>query len=136
MGLVVFLLILASLFGLFYYAYKVQSSEERKVAAMSLEERTKYQGERAAYWRDRETSRENQAAESMHGPLNPHIICPHCQTKGAVRTMPVKKKAGISGGKATAALMTGGLSMFATGLSRKETLTRAHCENCNSTWSF
>ena len=70
------------------------------------------------------------------GPVSPAYICPHCQTKGFVRTMPVKRKRGISGAKATAGLLTTGLSVLATGLSRKEGLTQAHCGNCNSTWDF
>jgi len=70
------------------------------------------------------------------GGVRPAMICPHCQTKGAVRTMRVRRKRGISGGKATGALLTGGLSLLATGLSRKETLTQAHCDTCNSTWDF
>ena len=70
------------------------------------------------------------------GNINPILICPHCQTKGFVRTVPVKRKKGISGAKATGALLTFGVSMLATGLSRKETMTQAHCENCGSTWDF
>ena len=68
------------------------------------------------------------------GAVSPAYICPHCQTKGFVRTMPVKRKKGISGAKATGAILTLGVSMLATGLSRKEGLTQAHCGNCNSTW--
>jgi len=73
---------------------------------------------------------------SKWGPIKPAYICPHCQTKGSVRTMPVKRKQGISGAKATGAVLTLGVSMLATGLSRKETMTQAHCDNCNSTWDF
>lgn len=70
------------------------------------------------------------------GQKNPAMICPHCQTKGAVRVKRVDRKKGISGGKATAALLTGGVSMLATGLSRKEEWTHAKCENCASEWDF
>lgn len=70
------------------------------------------------------------------GAISPVYICPHCQTKGFVRTTPVKRKKGISGAKATGAILTLGVSMLATGLSRKEGLTQAHCGNCNSTWDF
>jgi transcription elongation factor Elf1 len=70
------------------------------------------------------------------GTLNTQMICPHCQTKGFIRTTLVSLKKGVSGGKATAALLTGGLTMLATGLSRKEKATQAHCENCNNTWIF
>jgi len=70
------------------------------------------------------------------GPVSQAYICPHCQTKGFVRTKAVTRKKGISGAKATGAILTAGVSMLATGLSRKEGLTQAHCGNCNSTWDF
>jgi len=65
-----------------------------------------------------------------------NIICPHCQTKGSVTTRQIKKKVGISGGKATAGVLTCGLSLFAVGLSKKDRVTEAHCNNCGSTWYF
>lgn len=71
-----------------------------------------------------------------YGTINSELICPHCQTKGEVHTQSVKLKKGVSGAKATGAILTGGLSLLATGLSRKEDTTQAHCENCNSTWFF
>lgn len=64
------------------------------------------------------------------------MICPHCQTKGSVSTKSITQKKGVSGGKATAAIMTGGISMLATGLSRKEQATEAHCSRCGATWRF
>ena len=70
------------------------------------------------------------------GTVRPAMICPHCQTKGQVHTKSVKRKKGISGGKVMGGLLTGGISLLATGLSRKEKLTQAHCSNCNSTWYF
>ena len=71
-----------------------------------------------------------------YGPISPQYICPHCQEKGYVHTIPVKRKKGVSGAKVTGALLTMGISVLATGLSRKEGLTQAHCGNCNSTWDF
>jgi hypothetical protein len=73
---------------------------------------------------------------SNWGYLNPEIICPHCQTKGYVYTQTVNRKKGISGTKATAALLTGGLSILATGLSRKEEQKEAYCDNCHAIWDF
>ena len=64
------------------------------------------------------------------------MICPHCQTKGKVSTLPVKRKAGISGGKVMGGLLTAGVSLLGTGLSRKQSVTQAHCSNCESTWDF
>jgi hypothetical protein len=60
------------------------------------------------------------------GGLNPRLVCPHCQVKGCVRTKRVKRKKGISGGKAVGGLFTGGLSLLFTGLSRKEKITQGH----------
>jgi len=69
-----------------------------------------------------------------YGSNSPAMICPHCQTKGTVRTEWITQKKGISGGKATSAILTGGLSLLATGLSRKEDHIEAHCNNCGMTW--
>ena len=68
--------------------------------------------------------------------MTQNMICPHCNTKGSVTTKQVKKKVGISGGKATAAVLTCGLSMLGTGLSRKQQMTEASCSNCGMNWSF
>lgn len=72
----------------------------------------------------------------LHGPLNSAMVCPHCQTKGKIRTQHVTQKKGVSGGKATAALLTGGTSLLAVGLSRKEGGTQAMCMECRNTWIF
>jgi hypothetical protein len=67
---------------------------------------------------------------------NAQMICPHCQTKGNVWTERIKMKQGISGGKATGAVLTGGLSLLAVGLSRKQKVTQATCRTCASGWFF
>jgi hypothetical protein len=64
------------------------------------------------------------------------IVCPQCHERGCVTTAKVVEKAGIHGGKATAALLTGGVSMLATGLSNELGKTQATCSNCGSTWRF
>lgn len=69
------------------------------------------------------------AATTLRGAVSPHMICPHWVENGNVHTKPVTKKAGISGGMATGALVTGGIPILATGLSRKESLTAAFCRN-------
>jgi hypothetical protein len=70
------------------------------------------------------------------GPLKKNVICPHCHSTGTVHTKEVKRKKGVSGGKATAALLTGGISLLATGLSRKESHLQAHCSYCDVTWEI
>jgi len=64
------------------------------------------------------------------------VACPHCAKVGQVATRPLRLKAGISGGKATGALLTGGLSLLATGLSRKESVSEAYCYNCKTRWTI
>lgn len=78
------------------------------------------------------------AADPKNGSsgANSAMICPHCQKKGFVSAVPTRRKVGVSGGKATAALLTGGLSLFATGLSRKESVTEAHCSHCGAHWVY
>ncbi|HNX37583.1 MAG TPA: hypothetical protein PKI15_04420 [Candidatus Cloacimonadota bacterium] len=95
-----------------------KKNEQEKVDKMAPEERLNY------------------LSEKEFGPLNEAMVCPHCQAKGKIRTMQVVKKAGISGGKATAAVLTGGVSLVATGLSRKDGMTQAHCDECQNTWTF
>lgn len=75
-------------------------------------------------------------AARKYGAVRLQIVCPHCQERGHVRCKAITSKKGVSGGKATGALLTGGVSMLATGLSRKEAATEAYCENCQSTWHF
>ncbi|WGL50625.1 hypothetical protein P5P86_11685 [Nocardioides sp. BP30] len=70
----------------------------------------------------------------MSAPHATKLVCPHCQVEGKVRTRQVKQKQGISGGKATGAVLTAGLSVLATGLSRKQRVTEASCGNCGITW--
>lgn len=72
----------------------------------------------------------------IYGEVSRNMICPHCQRKGMVMTKPVKIKAGVSGAKAGIGLMTGGVSLLATGLSSKKNQTQAHCKNCSTTWIF
>jgi hypothetical protein len=82
------------------------------------------------------TSVEATAENMRWGTVNPVLLCPQCGTKGHVRTLSVKRKKGVSGAKATGAVLTLGWSLLATGLSRKEHATQAHCDACNSTWDF
>lgn len=66
----------------------------------------------------------------------PQMVCPHCQTRGTVTVTKTRTKVGISGGKATAAVFTGGASMLATGLSRKRWVNRCRCARCTMVWDI
>ena len=73
-------------------------------------------------------------ADQAYGWRSSTIICPHCGARGMVGTRPTKVKRGVSGGKAVGAVLTGGLSLLAVGLSRKQTVTEAKCISCGVTW--
>jgi len=64
------------------------------------------------------------------------IVCPHCQEKGSVVTRRIEVKQGVSGSKATGAILTAGISLLFTGLSRKGLVTEARCSYCGSIWHF
>jgi hypothetical protein len=75
-------------------------------------------------------------ADITFGPVNPPVRCPYCGCTNCVRTKREKVKSGISGGKATGAILTGGVSLLATGLSRKQWVTKCVCTNCKSQYQF
>jgi hypothetical protein len=58
------------------------------------------------------------------------IVCAFCHEAGNVTTRAVKVKRGVSGAKATGAVLTGGLSVVGTGLSRKQEATELRCSGC------
>ncbi|HTW45938.1 MAG TPA: hypothetical protein VMD58_10365 [Acidobacteriaceae bacterium] len=106
--------------------------EAEKIAAMSPDDRQKYLQKK----QERFDAAQAILLTQEYGEINPKMICPHCQWMNCVRLKTVKRKKGISGSKATAAVLTGGVSVLATGLSRKEQETQAFCANCKTTWFF
>lgn len=67
---------------------------------------------------------------------NPKLVCPHCQTVGSVKTSTAYRKYGIDGEKAGAAVITGGLSVFMTGLNGSRKVTAAKCMECKVKWDI
>jgi hypothetical protein len=115
---------------------KLAKIEAARVEAMTPQERHEYAAMKVATAQIEEGKRQARSDEWNYGSVNLAMICPHCNTKGKIRTKSVVNKKGVSGGKATAAILTGGVSLLATGLSRKEDATQARCGNCTSLWSF
>lgn len=81
-------------------------------------------------------ARRNDAVYAARSRQDAAKVCPHCQSKGSVHTHSITVKNGIDGRKATAAVVTGGWSVLATGLSKKDRQTEAHCSKCGATWRF
>lgn len=84
----------------------------------------------------RELRRHDRSQDETPTSTDPQtqIVCPHCQTRGQVAVRRVKRKKGVSGGKATAGLLTAGVSLLAVGLSRKEGVQNLTCGNCGMSW--
>jgi hypothetical protein len=57
------------------------------------------------------------------GERNGGMACPHCYARGFIYTQPKKVKGGTSGGRASGALLPGGIAMLAT-----------FCANCEMVW--
>ena len=98
-------------------------AEQKRLAALSPHDLMKFHEERAhqeTMLREERVNRSTKNIEVQWGKRNPHIVCPHCQKTGQVRTKTVVRKRGLSGGKVTAAYFTLGWSLLATGLARKE----------------
>jgi transcription elongation factor Elf1 len=76
-----------------------------------------------------------QANAAARAAQTKRIVCPHCSAAGKVATKQVRVKRGISGGKVTGAVLTGGISVLGTGLSRKQHATAMSCGNCGMAWT-
>lgn len=113
-----------------------EKNKQKRIDSMTPEEKQKYHEEKHAEEAQQKAKLIRKNQEIQYGAINAAMMCPHCQTNGKIRTKHVEQKKGISGGKAVATVLTGGLSLLAVGLSRKEGATQAHCENCNNTWFF
>jgi hypothetical protein len=119
MGDIVYgIFVIVVLAGVVFVALTIEKGKKRQLAAMSTEER------------------QSLSDTNAYGLLNPVMVCPHCQTQGRVHSKAVILKKGVSGGKAAAAVLTAGVSVLATGLSRKESATRAWCGTCKNSWIF
>lgn len=113
----VFAWILVGLLAAGWLAWRWLTTPQERAALRAAEKREK-------------AARRTAAAEQPK-----RLICPHCQTRGQVTVRAVTQKKGVSGGKATGAILTGGVSMLATGLSRKEHVRQMTCGNCGTIWN-
>jgi len=71
---------------------------------------------------------------ARYGIVNSKLKCKYCEEVGSVHYRRVYKKTGFSTGKAVAGLITGGTSILATGLAKKEGVAKFYCGNCEMSW--
>lgn len=61
--------------------------------------------------------------KGKYGKLNTNLLCPHCQNRGSVRTMPVKRETRS---------LSGNLAKIETKHTRN--VNQFHCDICEITW--
>jgi len=130
-------IILLAIIGFIIMLVILRSKERTtRLAAMSPQMREEYLANEKVVAATKLQMRRDRHDTITYGAINSLMVCPHCNVKGKVRTKRVTNKKGVSGGKATAAILTGGFSLLAVGLSRKEANTQARCGNCANSWTW
>ena len=87
--------------------FLIANHQQEKIKAMNPEDRNNY----------------------VFGPVNVHLICPHCQTKGMVH---VKRVAKVITQKGT----VGGILKAETKSVSTQVVTQHHCAKCTTTWKI
>ena len=87
---------------------------QEMLAKMSPEERERH-----------EQARRDQLNTAMFGPINVHLMCPHCTTSGQVRT--------TTAVRSTTAVTNTIVKVSAT---TKRDVVRRHCDKCQTTWDI
>ena len=64
------------------------------------------------------------------------MVCPHCQTKGSVTTRKVLSRPSAAGDVGALAILTAGLSLLGSWLSRQQAVTQAWCGHCGVSWTI
>ena len=72
-------------------------------------------------------------SNKVNAPVG-HINCPYCDGQGTVVVRHVKKKKGFSPGKVAGGVVTGGVSLLATGLAKKGEVNALNCTACGMKW--
>jgi hypothetical protein len=97
--------------------------EQKKLAMMTPEVKRSYLKQIEIDRQRYEEERKKQDHEFLYGKINPVMICPHCQTKGKVRTTRREKQSELS-------------SIVISLKKHSVTVTQVHCDNCNNTWNI
>lgn len=104
---------------------EMSSANNKKILEKKMEGMTP--DELEAFKQEQKNIKEESLKSSEFGYVNEALVCPHCQSKGAVRTMKTtqvtKNRVNSVVGKAV------GL-----GTNSSKDVTQMHCDNCETTW--
>lgn len=100
------------------------SNEQRQTSQMTPEEVKSYQNTRDKMNALYSDIAKTQGQNDLHGYINENLVCPHCQTKGLVRS---KSTVDISSTKV--------VPIIGNNIKTKKKVTQMHCDNCKTTWN-
>ncbi len=98
--------------------HKKNKEHQRYLDGLSPEDRANY-----------EKKAEDARFVAIHGPLNPELICPHCQSKGTVHSKYYSFKTTTKG-------KVGGVLKTDIKIDKVESGTLRYCINCKSNWTI
>lgn len=100
------------------------SAEKKSIEKMPESERNSYLRIKAAEREALNKMRENSMAMERYGAINANLICPHCQTKGKVRSKSVEE-----------ITKTKVVPVIGNNIKSRRRVTQIHCDNCDITWN-
>jgi hypothetical protein len=100
------------------------NAEKESLKKLSPEELSNYKETKAAITKVQSEAVARYSAISQYGIEKPSLICPHCQTKGKVRS---KASEEITSTKV--------IPIIGNNIKARKNVTQMHCDNCETTWN-
>lgn len=124
--LIIFLLLFLAWFVYSKFTENQREKEHQEfLNKLSPEERSNYEKEMEI----ERLKKEEVLLIQINGPLNPDLICPHCQTKGQVHSK-IYSHTRVVNGK------VGGILKTDIKINQVESGTMRYCRKCESRWSI
>ncbi len=100
------------------------AAEKKKLGAMTSVERDSYVAVTSSIRERQSKIMANYHQSTQFGDVNPNLVCPHCQTKGKVRS---KASEEITSTKV--------VPVVGNTIKARKKVTQMHCDNCGTTWN-
>lgn len=128
-GAAFFLLWLLMSFGFFMACMMTWSSlsdsaEKNRLSKMSKSERDLYTARKNSIRAAQNEIIAKHRAIDMYGLPNVNLVCPHCQTKGSVRSKSAEE-----------VTSTRVVPIIGNNIKARKKVTQMHCDNCDTTWN-
>jgi len=128
-GAAFFLLWLLMSFGFFMASMMTWSSlsdgaEKNRLSRLSASEQDLYTARKDAMRVAQNEMLARHRAIDMYGLPNANLVCPHCQTKGSVRSKSAEE-----------VTSTRVVPIIGNNIKARKKVTQMHCDNCDTTWN-